>query len=43
MMIGITPMNKSDKVTTKVVKEIPANPLPDKTKAAEYIRKRRTQ
>jgi hypothetical protein len=43
MAIGITPMNKSDKIATKVVKEIPVNPLPDNTKAAEYIRRRRTK
>jgi hypothetical protein len=36
-------MNKSDKVAIKVVKEAPSNPLPDNTKAAEYIRRRRTQ
>lgn len=39
-------MNKSDKAATKVakkIKEIPVNPLPDNTKAAEYIRKRRTK
>jgi hypothetical protein len=37
-------MNKSDKKVTKAieeVKEIPSNPLPDITTAAEYIRKRR--
>ena len=39
-------MNKSDKKATKVikdVKEIPSNPLPDNTIAAEYIRRRRTK
>jgi hypothetical protein len=39
-------MNKSDKVATKVakeIKEIPVNPLPDNTTAAEYIRKKRTK
>jgi hypothetical protein len=39
-------MNKSDKKVTKTVKqvkEIPSNPLPDNTTAAEYIRKRRTK
>jgi hypothetical protein len=39
-------MNKSEKIPTKVIKEVkavPSNPLPDNTKAAEYIRRRRTQ
>jgi hypothetical protein len=36
-------MNKSDKKTTEEIKEIPSNPFPDKTTAAEYIRKRRTK
>jgi hypothetical protein len=39
-------VNKSDKKQlkpVKEVKEVPSNPLPDNTKAAEYIRRRRTK
>lgn len=45
MSLGII-MNKSDKIPikeVKQVKEIPSNPLPDNTMAAEYIRRRRTK
>jgi hypothetical protein len=39
-------MNKSNKKATKAtkkVKEIPSNPMPDNTTAAEYIQRRRTK
>jgi hypothetical protein len=39
-------MNKSDKKVTKAIKEIkeiPSNPLPDNTTAAEYLRRRPTK
>jgi hypothetical protein len=39
-------MNKSDKKVTKAIKEIkeiPSNPLPENTTAAEYLRRRHTK